>query len=65
MLLSNNTSYAYKVKELIPNYRINQYKNHRYFFNQSLLYDMSKTFIFLDRIFYKNCNLFFNYILIL
>ena len=29
--------HAYKVKDLILNYQINQYKNHCYFFNQSLL----------------------------
>jgi len=46
--------FAYKVKDLIHNYRIDPYKTHRYFFNHSLLYQMSKTFIFLNRIFCKN-----------
>jgi hypothetical protein len=65
MLLSNNTSFVYKVKELIPQSPDKPLQKPLLFFNQSLLYLMSKSILFLNRIFCKNCNLFFNYILIL
>jgi hypothetical protein len=65
MLLSNNTSYVYNVKDLIPQLPDKPLQKPLLFFDQSLLYRMSKSIPFLNRMFYKNYNLFFGYILIL